>query len=143
MRQIEVSRTMVFNAPRQARGFFEALVSDNLDMGRPDTLELIFGRQIRRGRKRRTQEVFNTKAVTRDTEVTLNTFYRHSRMERYLKDGRALRVGTVVNSPRDLGCLRRLVHLDELQAKARDVEPCACSILWTCRAGVCPCEPSL
>ena len=121
MRQIEVSRTMVFNAPRQARGFFEALVSDNLDIGRPDTLELIFGRQIRRGRKRRTQEVFNTKVVTRDTEVTLNTFYRHSRIKQYLKDGRALRVETVVNSPRDLGCLRRLVHLDELQAKARDV----------------------
>ena len=33
MRQIEVSRTMVFDAPRHARGFFEALVVDNLDVG--------------------------------------------------------------------------------------------------------------
>ena len=42
MRQIEVSRTLVFDAPRHARSFFEALVADNLDIGRPDTVELIF-----------------------------------------------------------------------------------------------------
>jgi hypothetical protein len=29
MRQVEVSRTIVFDAPRHARGFFEALVADN------------------------------------------------------------------------------------------------------------------
>ena len=28
--------------PRHARAFFEALVADNLDLGRPDTVELIF-----------------------------------------------------------------------------------------------------
>ncbi len=48
MRQIEVSRTLVFDAPRRARGFFEALVSDNLGLGRPDSVELIFtGRRER------------------------------------------------------------------------------------------------
>ena len=34
MRQVEISRTIVFDAPRHARGFFEALVADNLDIGR-------------------------------------------------------------------------------------------------------------
>ena len=38
-----------------------------------------------------------------------------------LKDGRALRIETVVNAPGDLRCQRRLHNLDELQAKARDV----------------------
>jgi hypothetical protein len=48
MRQIEVSRTIVFTQPRHARGFFEALVADNLDIGRPDQVELIFaGRRVR------------------------------------------------------------------------------------------------
>ncbi len=42
MRQIETSRTLVFDAPRHARGFFETLVTDNLDLGRPDSMELIF-----------------------------------------------------------------------------------------------------
>ena len=42
MRQVETSRTMVFDAPRRARSFFEALVVDNLDLGRPDHVEVIF-----------------------------------------------------------------------------------------------------
>ena len=51
MRQIETSRTIVFDAPRHARGFFEALVVDNLDLGRPDRTELVFtGHRVRRGR---------------------------------------------------------------------------------------------
>ena len=46
-------------------------------------------------------------------------FYKHSRIKQYLKDGRAMRIETVVNAPRDLGCNARLPNLDELQAKAR------------------------
>src|SRR6478609_5806834 len=41
MRQVETSRTLVFDEPRHARGFFEALVTDNLDIGRPELIELI------------------------------------------------------------------------------------------------------
>jgi hypothetical protein len=37
MRQVETSRTIVFDAPRRARAFFEALVVDNLDIGRAPT----------------------------------------------------------------------------------------------------------
>ena len=37
--------------PRYARGFFEALVTDNLDLGRPDTIEIVFDRQIRGGER--------------------------------------------------------------------------------------------
>jgi len=62
-----------------------------------------------------------TKIVTRGTEVTVNAFYKNSRIKQYLKDRRALRIETVINSPDDLRCHRRLAHLDELQAKARDV----------------------
>jgi hypothetical protein len=65
--------------------------------------------------------VFATKVATRGVDVVVNAFYKHSRVKQYFKDGRALRIETVVNSPTDLGVLRRLEHLDELQAKARDV----------------------
>ena len=47
MAQVEVSRTIVFTQPRYARAFFDALVTDNLGLGRPDTIEIIFDRQIR------------------------------------------------------------------------------------------------
>jgi hypothetical protein len=115
MRQIEVSRTLVFDAPRRARAFFAALVADNLDLGRPDEVKLIFDRRIRNN----TLGSFATKIVTRGVEVAVNVFYKHSRIKQYLKEGQALRIETVVNSPTDLGCQRRLGNLDQLQAKAR------------------------
>jgi hypothetical protein len=116
MRQVEVSRTVVFDAPRHARGFFEALVADNLDIGRPHNVEIIFARKVRRD----TKGVFRTAIDRRDNGgVLVNVFYKHSRIKQYLKDGRAMRIETVVNAPRDLGCHARLPNLDDLQAKAR------------------------
>ena len=51
----------------------------------------------------------------------MNAFFKNSRIKQYLKDGRALRIESVINSPDDLACHRRLMHLDELQSKARAV----------------------
>ena len=80
MRQVEVSRTIVLDAPRRARAFFEALIADNLDVGRPANVEIIFGRKI----IRTTQGVFRT-AIDRDNAgVILNIFYKHSRVKQYL-----------------------------------------------------------
>lgn len=115
MRQIETSRTLVFDAPRRARTFVEALIADNLTLGRPDELQLIFSRQVRKN----TPGFFSAKVVNRGTEMALNVFYRKSRIKEYLKEDRALRVEFVCNSPDDLGCQRKLEHLPELQAKAR------------------------
>jgi hypothetical protein len=133
MRQVEVSRTLVFDAPRQARAFFEALIADNLDLGRPENVELLFKRSPR-GRKPKDQAggVFKTAIDRNNQGVTINAFWRHSRVKQYLKDGRALRVETVVNSPDDLGCHRRLPNLPELQARARAVNT---RLLHTERAG--------
>ena len=133
LRQVEVSRTMVFDAPRQARAFFEALVADNLDLGRPESVEILFKRDPR-GRKPKDQAggVFKTTIDRNNQGVTINAFWRHSRVKQYLKDGRALRVETVVNSPDDLGCQRRLHNLPELQARARAVNT---RLLHTQRVG--------
>ncbi|MFU8874459.1 hypothetical protein [Micromonospora sp. SL4-19] len=128
MRQIEVAKTIVFTAPRHARTFFEALAADNLDIGRPDNMEIIFNRQIRST----TKGVFRT-AIDRDNDaVVVNAFYRHSRIKYYLKDQRALRIETVINDTYDIGVLRRLEHLDEVIAKARDANR---RLLDTIRAG--------
>ena len=120
MRQVEVSRTLVFGAPRHARAFFEALVADNLDLGRPEHVELLFKRSPR-GRKPKDPAggVFKTAIDRSNQGVTINAFWRRSRVGQYLKDGRALRIETVVNSPDDLGCARRLHNLPELQARTR------------------------
>jgi hypothetical protein len=47
--------------------------------------------------------------------------YKHSRVKQYLKQGRVLRIETVINKPYDIGVLARLQHLPELVAKARAV----------------------
>jgi hypothetical protein len=122
LRQVEISRTLVFDAPRQVRAFFEALVADNLDLGRPEHVEILFKRDPR-GRKPKDQAggVFKTAIDRNNNGVTINAFWRHSRVKQYLKDGRALRVETVVNSPDDLGVARRLHNLPELQARARAI----------------------
>jgi hypothetical protein len=133
MRQVEVSRTLVLDAPRRARAFFEALIADNLDIGRPANVELIFNRHIRRDTPGVFRTTIDRPAVGPDTGgVVLNVYYKHSRIKQYLKDGRAMRIETVVNAPRDLGCLARLPNLAELQDKARG---CNQRILEAERAG--------
>ena len=115
MRQVEVSRTIVFDSSRRGRAFFESVVADNIDLGRPSEVRLIFNRNIYKN----TKGTFRTRVVTRGVDVCLDVNYRDSRIKEYLKEGRALRIETVVNAPGDLGCQRRLHNLDELQAKAR------------------------
>src|SRR5712692_98983 len=117
MRQVEVSRTLVFDDPRRARGFFEALVADNIGIGRPEQLAVVFARQVRKT----TREPFRTRVFSAGSDVKLDVGYKHSRLKQYLKDGRALRVEAVINKPADLGVLARLEHLPELLAEARRV----------------------
>jgi hypothetical protein len=45
-RRVEVWRAFVFDALRQGRAFFEALVADILDLGQPGGVEVIFGRCV-------------------------------------------------------------------------------------------------
>ena len=116
MRQVEVSRTIVFDAPRHARGFFEAVCAEDLDVGRPEEMQIIFGRRIRTA----PQGGYRTRLLRTRDEVTLNAYFRHSRVKSYLKCGRAFRIETVVNDTGDLGLLRGLAHLEELSVKARD-----------------------
>jgi len=117
MRQVEVSRTLVFDAPRQARSFFEALLVDNLDVGRPEEMQVIFGRRLGTP----PAGGYRSRLLRSGDEVTLNAYFRHSRVKSYLKCGRAFRIETVINDTGDLGVLRGLEHLEELSVKARDV----------------------
>jgi hypothetical protein len=123
MRQVETSRTLVFDDDCHARAFFEALLCENMDLGRPENVELLFRRGQRLGRPTIPPAGggFKTKIDRYCDLVTLNVFYKNSRLKQYLKDGVALRVETVVNNPKDLRCNRQLHNLPELQDKARAI----------------------
>jgi hypothetical protein len=117
MRQVEISRTLVLDDPRRARNFFEALVADNIGIGRPEQVSMVFARRVTKA----THEPFSTRIFSTGTEVRIDFRYKHSRVKQYLKDGRALRIETVVNRPDDLDVKRRLHHLPELIDKARHI----------------------
>jgi hypothetical protein len=122
MRQVEVSRTLIFDQDVHAREFFEALLCDNMDLGRPENVELLFRRGQRKGRPANPPDGgFRTKIDQHCGLVTLNVFYRHSRLKQYLKNGVALRIETVVNNPGDLHCNRMLANLPQLQDNARTI----------------------
>jgi hypothetical protein len=118
MRQVEVSRTIVFDEPRRARGFFEALVADNIGVGRPEEIRAVF---VPTKRGNRTAMPSQTRVFSPGTEVKMDFTFKHSRVKQYLKEGRALRIETVVNKPSDIGILARLEHLPELIGRAREV----------------------
>jgi hypothetical protein len=119
MRQVETSRTLVFDRDVHARAFFEALLRENMDLGRPENVELLFRRGQPKGRPAiAPARGFRTAIDQHCDMVTINVFYKNSRVKQYLKDGVALRIETVINSPDDLGCNRMLGNLPRLQARA-------------------------
>lgn len=117
MRQVEVSRTVVLDDPRRARAFFESLVADNIGIGRPNQVAMVFARRVQKN----TPGIFRTRVFGAGTEVKLDFHYKKSRVKQYLKEGRAVRIETVINDPADIAIKRRLLHLPELQEKARAV----------------------
>jgi hypothetical protein len=121
LRQVEVSRTLVFAAPRHARAFFEALVADNLDIGRPEQLEVIVNRRTRGPIP---QGAFKTKVVTRGVDVTVNAFYKHSRIKAVPQRRPSLaHRDPSLNDPYDLSCQRRLHNLDDLPGQGPCRQP--------------------
>jgi hypothetical protein len=117
MRQVEMSRTIVLDDPRRARGFFESLVADNIGIGRPHEVSAVFARRVQKN----TPGIFRTRVFGPGTEVKLDLRYKQSRVKQYLKEGRAIRVESVINDPADIGVKRRVAHLPELCEKARAV----------------------
>ena len=95
MRQVEVSRTLVSTTPAAPAAFFEALVADNIGIGRPEEVAVVFARQIRTTRQDRSGPGSSAPAPT----CSIDFRYKHSRVKQYLKEGRALRIETVINKP--------------------------------------------
>jgi hypothetical protein len=116
IRQLETSRTIVLDDPRRARTVFEQLLAGNIHLGRPEHIEVIFGRRAGRA----ADLTFSTRILNRADQVTVNLAFRHSRIKVYLKEDRALRIETVCNDPADLGCRRGLDNLPGLRAKSAD-----------------------
>jgi hypothetical protein len=104
VRQFEVSDTRVFDRPASGRAFFEGVIRDHLDIGRPSQVALIFDRRI----SKQTPGTFRTKVITKGVDPQLVCYYRSSRIKQYFKEHRALRTETVIGDTRDFGIGRRV-----------------------------------
>jgi hypothetical protein len=110
--QAEFSLTQVLDRPVHGRIFFEQVIRENLDLGRPEEVRLIFGRKI----TRRTPGQFRTRILTQDVTPSLNVSYKSARIKQYHKEQRALRTETTINNSYDFGVGRRLHNLPKLRA---------------------------
>jgi hypothetical protein len=109
--QAEFSLTQVLQQPVAGRVFFEEVIRENLDLGRPDQVQLIFGRQV----NRRTPGRFRTRVLTTGVIPSLHVDYKHSRIKQYHKEGQALRTETTLNDTRDFEVGKRLKNLPALR----------------------------
>src|SRR6059036_3948594 len=109
--QAEFALTQVLDRPLTGRGFFEEVMRENLDIGRPDQMPLIFDRRI----TRRTPGQFRTRGLTEGVVPSLQVQYKKSKVKQYHKEGQALRTETTINDTYDFEIGRALSNLPELR----------------------------
>jgi hypothetical protein len=135
VRQLEMSDPRVFDRPQAGRAWFEQTISDQLDLGRPDKVQIIFDRKI----TTRTPGRFQTKVITKGVEPVIQAHYKHSKVKQYFKEGRALRTETTVNDPYDFGVLRTLTA--ETWQQLRSIGDQVNERLLDAQLRACSCAP--
>jgi len=111
--QAEFSLTQVWDRPLHGRCFFEEVIRENIDLGRPEQVQLIFARKMQR--KTATDGRCRTRIVTEGVVPSLHVYYKNTHLKQYHKEGRALRTETTINNTYDFGVGRRLKNLAALR----------------------------
>lgn len=113
--QIELSLTHVFDRPLTGRHFFESVIRENLDLGRPHRVRLLFDRRI----SHQTPPPpcgYRTRVITADVDPSIHLEYKHCHVKQYFKEGRALRTETTINEPADFAIPKKLANMPKLKA---------------------------
>ena len=71
--------------PLSGRVFFEQVIRDNLDIGRPDQVGLIFDRRVVRRGPYRTPGRFRTRVITEGVTPSLHVDYKNTTTKQYHK----------------------------------------------------------
>jgi hypothetical protein len=111
--QAEFSLTQVWDRAVHGRGFFEEVIRENIDLGRPEQVQLIFARKMQR--KTAADGRCRTRIITEGVVPSLHVYYKNTHLKQYHKEGRALRTETTINNPYDFGVGRRLKNLPALR----------------------------
>ena len=114
--QVEVSLTQVFDRPVQGRHFFEAVIRENLDLGRPSRVRLLFPLRLTRATPPPAFG-YRTRVITDGVQPSLHVEYKSSHVKQYFKEQHALRTETTINNPMDFyvrKAVDNLAHLRDL-----------------------------
>jgi len=111
--QAEFSLTQVWDRPVHGRCFFEEVIRENIDLGRPEQVQLIFARKMQR--KTATDGRCRTRIITEGVVPSLHVYYKNTHLKQYHKEGRGLRTETTINNTYDFGVGRRLKNLPALR----------------------------
>ena len=112
--QLEVSLTQVFERPVQGRQFFEAVIRENLDLGRPDRVGLLFPLRLTRATPP-PPSGYRTRVITDGVHPSLHVEYKSSHVKQYFKEQHALRTETTINNPKDFHMAKRLDNFGDLR----------------------------
>jgi hypothetical protein len=86
--QAELCLTQMLDRPVSGRIFFEQVIRDNLDIGRPDQVTLVFNRRLFRKGPHPTPGRFRTRVITDGVTPSLHVDYQHTTIKGYHTDGR-------------------------------------------------------
>jgi hypothetical protein len=114
--QSEFALTQVWDRPLHGREFFEEVIRENIDLGRPETVQLIFARKMQK--KTATDGRCRTRIVTDGVIPSLHVYYKNTHLKQYHKScdkGAALRTETTINNTYDFKVGRLIKNLPELR----------------------------
>lgn len=114
--QAEFSLTQIWDQAVSGRCFFEEIIRENIDLGRPEQVQLIFSRKLRKstvadGRCR-------TRIINEGVIPSLHIYYKNTHSKQYHKAAKrraGLRTETTINNAYDFGVGRRLCNLPALR----------------------------
>ncbi len=105
--QNEFALTQVLDRPLTGRCFFEEIFGENLDIGRPDQMQLIFNRRV----TRRTPGGFRTRVLTEGVRIVRIYALRRCRREELTEDP--------LSDPRSLSATAAAEHRLAARLRAR------------------------
>jgi hypothetical protein len=114
---MEVSLTQIFDRPLRGREFFEEIIRDNLDLGRPDRVQLVFDRVV----TKKTPGQFRTRVIQDGVHPSLHISYKNLDLKQYFKEGRGCRTEGTFRNPKDFDVNKGLTNLPYLQKIGRGI----------------------
>jgi hypothetical protein len=116
--QAEVSLTQVKSRPVRGRQFFDEVIRENLDLGRPERVRLLFDRRI----VSTTPGRFLTRVVHAGVHPRLHVQNKSCDIKQYFKENRALRTETTINNAQDFGIGKDIANLWQLRRIGNDID---------------------